>query len=42
MLIFVKAFARPCIARRQVEIAIKEKARYLAHGATGKVGSCCY
>ncbi|EDV27432.1 uncharacterized protein TRIADDRAFT_21771 [Trichoplax adhaerens] len=30
------AFARPCIARRQVEIALQENARYLSHGATGK------
>lgn len=30
------AFARPCIARRQAEIAIKENAGYVSHGATGK------
>ncbi|XP_033845364.1 argininosuccinate synthase [Periophthalmus magnuspinnatus] len=28
--------ARPCIARRQVEIARKEGAEYVSHGATGK------
>lgn len=31
------AIARPCIARKQVEIAKKEGAQYLSHGATGKV-----
>ncbi len=30
------SIARPLIAKRQVEIAKKEKARYLSHGATGK------
>lgn len=30
------SLARPCIARRQVEIAIREKAQFVAHGATGK------
>lgn len=30
------AIARPCIARRQVEIARKEGAEYVSHGATGK------
>ncbi len=30
------SLARPVIAKRQVEIAIKENARFLAHGATGK------
>ena len=30
------ALARPLIARRQVEIALAEGARYVAHGATGK------
>ncbi|CAH3019172.1 unnamed protein product [Porites evermanni] len=30
------AIARPCIARRQVQIAIKEGAEYVSHGATGK------
>ncbi|KAM9841576.1 argininosuccinate synthase [Aulostomus maculatus] len=30
------AVARPCIARRQVEIARREGAQYLSHGATGK------
>jgi argininosuccinate synthase len=30
------SFARPIIARRQVEIAHKEKATMVAHGATGK------
>ena len=37
------AIARPCIARRQVEIAKQEGAKYLSHGATGKVrgrGGC--
>ena len=31
------AVARPCIARRQVQIALQESAEYLSHGATGKV-----
>ncbi|XP_057674975.1 argininosuccinate synthase [Corythoichthys intestinalis] len=30
------ALARPCIARRQVEIARREGAQYVSHGATGK------
>ncbi|XP_057290004.1 argininosuccinate synthase-like [Hydractinia symbiolongicarpus] len=30
------AVARPCIARRQVEIALQEGATYVSHGATGK------
>jgi len=30
------AIARPCISRRQTEIAIKEGAKYVSHGATGK------
>ena len=30
------AIARPCIARRQIEIAIEENAGYVSHGATGK------
>ncbi|RMF05609.1 argininosuccinate synthase [Candidatus Woesearchaeota archaeon] len=30
------AIARPLIAKRQIEIALKEKAEYVAHGATGK------
>ncbi len=30
------SIARPLIAKRQVEIAIKEKANAIAHGATGK------
>jgi len=30
------SLARPIIARRQVEIALKEKAEAVAHGATGK------
>ena len=30
------AIARPCIARRQVQVAIKEGAEYVSHGATGK------
>jgi len=31
------ALARPCIARKLVEIAQAERAQYVAHGATGKV-----
>ncbi|MGH0146061.1 UNVERIFIED_CONTAM: hypothetical protein FKN15_007604 [Acipenser sinensis] len=30
------SIARPCIARRQVEIAKREGAQYVSHGATGK------
>jgi len=30
------AIARPCIAKRQIEIALQEKAGYVSHGATGK------
>ncbi|KAK2888244.1 hypothetical protein Q8A73_019692 [Channa argus] len=30
------AVARPCIARRQVEIACREGAQFVSHGATGK------
>jgi argininosuccinate synthase len=30
------AIARPLIAKKQIEIAIKEKADFVAHGATGK------
>lgn len=30
------SIARPLIAKRQVELAKKEKARFLSHGATGK------
>ncbi|NXF11858.1 ASSY synthase, partial [Smithornis capensis] len=30
------ALARPCIARRLVEVAQREGAQYVAHGATGK------
>ncbi|XP_049567382.1 argininosuccinate synthase isoform X1 [Orcinus orca] len=30
------SLARPCIARKQVEIAQKEGAKYVSHGATGK------
>ncbi|KAK2819204.1 hypothetical protein Q5P01_024765 [Channa striata] len=30
------AVARPCIARRQVEIAHREGAQFVSHGATGK------
>ncbi|XP_061657932.1 argininosuccinate synthase [Syngnathoides biaculeatus] len=30
------ALARPCIARRQIEIARREGAQFVAHGATGK------
>lgn len=33
------AVARPCIARRQVEIARREGAQFVSHGATGKVDS---
>lgn len=32
------SLARPCIARKQIEIARKEGAQYVSHGATGKVG----
>jgi Arginosuccinate synthase len=39
------SIARPCIAKRQVEIAQREGAKYVAHGATGKgndqVITCC-
>lgn len=31
------SLARPCIARRQVEIARAEGAQFVSHGATGKV-----
>ncbi|KAJ7307985.1 hypothetical protein JRQ81_008484 [Phrynocephalus forsythii] len=30
------SLARPCIARKQIEIAQKEGAQYVSHGATGK------
>jgi argininosuccinate synthase len=30
------ALARPLIAKRQIQIAVKEEAPYVAHGATGK------
>lgn len=30
------SLARPCIARRQVQIAVREGAQFVAHGATGK------
>ena len=30
------SLARPVIAKRQVEIAQKEGAKYVSHGATGK------
>ena len=30
------SLARPCIAKRQIEIAYKENAQYVSHGATGK------
>lgn len=33
------SIARPCIARRQVQIACQEGAQYVSHGATGKVGA---
>lgn len=32
------SLARPCIARKQVEIAKREGAKFVSHGATGKVG----
>ena len=28
--------ARPCIAKRQVELAVKHGCQYVAHGCTGK------
>ncbi|OCT65416.1 hypothetical protein XELAEV_18041655mg, partial [Xenopus laevis] len=31
------SLARPCIARKQVEIAKREAAEYVSHGATGKI-----
>lgn len=31
------AIARPCIARKLVEIARREGAQFVSHGATGKV-----
>lgn len=31
------AIARPCIARKLVEIALREGAQFVSHGATGKV-----
>lgn len=31
------AIARPCIARKLVEIARREGAQFISHGATGKV-----
>lgn len=31
------AIARPCIARKLVEIAVREGAQFVSHGATGKV-----
>lgn len=34
---FFVAIARPCIARRQIQIALQEGAEYVSHGATGKV-----
>uniref|UniRef100_A0A4W4GIC9 Argininosuccinate synthase n=1 Tax=Electrophorus electricus TaxID=8005 RepID=A0A4W4GIC9_ELEEL len=34
------SIARPCIARRQVQIAQKECAQFVSHGATGKVSVC--
>ena len=30
------AFARPCIARGQIKVAMEEGAEYVSHGATGK------
>ncbi|KAA8491298.1 Argininosuccinate synthase [Porphyridium purpureum] len=30
------SLARPCIAKKQIEIAEREKAQFVAHGATGK------
>lgn len=35
------SLARPCIARKQVEIAQREGAKYVSHGATGKVRPAC-
>lgn len=35
------SLARPCIARKQVEIAQREGAQYVSHGATGKVRPGC-
>lgn len=35
------SLARPCIARKQVEIAQREGAKYVSHGATGKVRLGC-
>ena len=40
LLIFL-AIARPCIARRQIQIALQEGAGYVSHGATGKVKESC-
>lgn len=31
------SLARPCISRNMVEIAKKEEANFISHGATGKV-----
>ena len=30
------ALARPLIARSQIEVAVRERSEYVAHGATGK------
>ena len=30
------SLARPCIARRQIQIALRENAQFVSHGATGK------
>ena len=32
----MSAIARPCIARRKIQIALKEGAQFVSHGATGK------
>eukprot|EP00164_Ancoracysta_twista_P003269 GFYU01004363.1.p1 GENE.GFYU01004363.1~~GFYU01004363.1.p1 ORF type:complete len:439 (-),score=148.86 GFYU01004363.1:121-1437(-) len=42
------SLARPCIARKMVEVAQQENAKYISHGATGKGNDqvrfelCCY
>lgn len=35
------SLARPCIARRQVQIAAAEGAQFVSHGATGKGTTRC-
>ena len=39
LLLLFLAIARPCIARRQIQIALQEGAEFVSHGATGKVCS---